>query len=178
MQLIQNVDFNVVSGFIVAREVGLGLSYGFLFLFVWKAVAQRPGSERRRSSKDSPQSQPHSASWTRWGLAGAGLKWFTLVLVVLIPLLQIVWRIVNSQRQYSSIYIAESTLEIVASTIFVLKIILNVLVSPSASWWPPFRTYLGLVLALVITAAMGIGNLVTCEFISSNAIFGELNIVV
>jgi hypothetical protein len=39
-------------------------------------------------------------------------------------------------------------------------------VSPSRSWWTPFRSYLGLVLALIITGAMGVGNLVSCEFLS------------
>lgn len=163
-QVSSNVDLNVVTGFIVSREVGLGLSYGFLYLFVWKAVAQCPDSERRKLGR---QSQPHSASWARWGFVGTVLKWSTLLLIVLIPLLQIVWRIVDAQRRYGNIYIAESTLEIVASTIFILKICLNVLVSPSTSWWIPFKSYLGLVLGLIITAAMGVGNLVTCMRISS-----------
>lgn len=164
----RNFDQGVVSGFIVAREVGLGLSFGFLFLFVWRAVAECPWNERPRSlaqSISSPApSLPHSASWTRWGFLGAALKWFTLTLVIVIPLLQILWRLISSQRQYGSIYIADSTLEIVASAIFALKIVLNVLVSPSVSWWAPFRRYLGLVLALIITGAMGVGNLVSFAF--------------
>ncbi|KAF9452639.1 hypothetical protein P691DRAFT_803760 [Macrolepiota fuliginosa MF-IS2] len=167
-QAAPNVDLNVVSGFIVAREVALGLSYGFLFLFVWMAVARCPDSERRnlarQSSQESNQSQPHSASWARWGFIGTILKWFTLLLVILIPLLQIVWRIVDSQRRYGSIYIAQSTLEVVTSTIFILKVVLNVLVSPSISWWIPLQLYFGLVLGLIIAAAVGVGNLITFAF--------------
>ncbi|KAJ3571589.1 hypothetical protein NP233_g3660 [Leucocoprinus birnbaumii] len=173
----QNFDSGVVSGFIVAREVGLGLAYGFLFLFVWRAVAVCPSCQNERPKSlvrpmDSSTSiRTHSASWARWGHLGAVLKWFTLALIIVIPLLQILWRLISSQRQYSSIYIADSVLEIVASAIFVLKIILNVLVSPSESWWIPFKYYFGLVLGLVVTGAMGIGNLISFAF--SETILGR-----
>ncbi|KXN89896.1 hypothetical protein AN958_04900 [Leucoagaricus sp. SymC.cos] len=164
----QGFDQDVVAGFVVAREVALGLSYGFLFLFVWRAVAECPREERLKSHVQKKISglsqQPHSASWTRWGLLGGVLKWFMLALIIVIPLLQIVWRLVVGQRQYGSTYIADSTLEIVASAIFVLKIVLNVLVSPSQTWWVPFRSYSGLVFALIITGAMGVGNLISFAF--------------
>lgn len=171
-KVIQNVDSSVASAFVVAREVGLGLSYGFLFLFIWMAVAQRSKLERRAcaqaqgSTRDAYRSRIHSASWKRWGLVGLVLKWLTLLLAILISLLQILWRIVTAQHRYGSLYIAESTLEIVASTIFLLKIVLNVLIS-SGRWWAAFRPYIALVLALVITAGMGAGNLLTCLSFSS-----------
>jgi hypothetical protein len=153
-----------VSGLIVAREVGLGLAYGFVFLFAWNTVVQR--RELKRPISASAQQPLHDAGKARWlKLVRSGLRWFGLVLVISIALLQVSWRIIPSQRQYGGLYIAESTLEIVASVILIVAIILNVLMALPASWWPPFQSYLGLILALLITAAIGIGNLVTCEYL-------------
>ncbi len=174
----QNVDPGVASVFVVAREVGLGLSYGFLFLFIWMAVAQRPKSEQRAcaqvSAQDGAQSHLHSASWKRWGVVGLVLKWFTLFLAILISVLQILWRIVSAQRRYGSLYITESTLEIVVSTVFLLKIVLNVLLSPE-TWWIAFRPYIAFVFALILTAVMGAGNLVNC--VSFLSLHGKLEML-
>jgi hypothetical protein len=151
------------SGLIVAREVGLGLAYGFVFLFVWSTIVQR--RELKRPISVGAQQLPHHAGRQRWlKLLRSGLRWLGLVLVISITLLQISWRIIPSQRQYGDLYIAESALEIVTSVIFILAIVLNVLVALPASRWLSFTTYLGLIPALLTTAAIGIGNLVICEY--------------
>ncbi|KAF7784432.1 hypothetical protein Agabi119p4_597 [Agaricus bisporus var. burnettii] len=165
-QLLDLQSFSVdkgkvdVSGLIVAREVGLSLAYGFVFLFAWKAVAQR--RELERPASENALQLFHNARWLK--LVRTRVRWITLILVISIPLLQVLWRIVPSQRQYGGLYIVENALELVTSIILIVEIILNVLVSLPASSWLPFQRCFGLVLALVTTAAVGIGNLVTFAF--------------
>lgn len=146
--------------------MGLALSFGFRYLFLWKFVAQRPPGEPRSplSPPDSqglvPEDNSHSASWERWGVLGFLLKWGLLAAVISIPVLQIIWRILTG---FGTVYTAESTIEIVVSALFIIKLLLNVFLSLITPWWQPLRSYLFPIVALLLSLGVGAGNLIFCE---------------
>ncbi|KAK0478529.1 hypothetical protein IW261DRAFT_1483904 [Armillaria novae-zelandiae] len=172
-QLLARGSFNVVRGYdagsvrglINTREVSLALSVGFRFMFFWTFVAERPRGEPPPilgKAEYVPRYHAHSASWQRWGYLGFILKWGLLALTVAIPIMQIIWRIV--QRQVGLIYTVESTIEVVASSLFILKLFLNVFLSPLNPWWLWVISYLGPIVALFISLGIGIGQLVLFAF--------------
>ncbi|KAF8642301.1 hypothetical protein AX16_009571 [Volvariella volvacea WC 439] len=163
-----NLDLESVSGLIAAREIALALSVGSVHLFLWKFVAQCPQGEaavpaESRNRSYNPRTDGHSASWNRWGILGVILKWFLLIIIFAIPILQIVWRLLATPLS-GSIYVAETTIQVVASAIFILKLILNISLSPITPWWKPIRTYLPVFLSLFISLAIGIENLLHVAF--------------
>ncbi|KAK0233264.1 hypothetical protein IW262DRAFT_1329465 [Armillaria fumosa] len=172
-QLLARGSFNVVRGYaadsvrglINTREVSLALSVGFRFMFFWTFVAERPRGEPPPilgKAEYVPRYHAHSASWQRWGYLGFILKWGLLALTVAIPIMQIIWRIV--QRQVGLIYTVESTIEVVASSLFILKLFLNVFLSSLNPWWLWVISYLGPIVALLISLGIGIGQLVLFAF--------------
>ncbi|KAK0198485.1 hypothetical protein F5146DRAFT_1019786 [Armillaria mellea] len=172
-QLLARGSFNVVRGYdadsvrglINTREVSLALSAGFRFMFFWTFVAERPRGEPPPvlgKAEYVPRYHAHSASWQRWGYLGFILKWGLLALTVAIPIMQIIWRIV--QRQVGLIYTVESTIEVVASSLFILKLFLNIFLSPLNPWWLWVLSYLGPIVALLISLGIGIGQLVLFAF--------------
>jgi hypothetical protein len=158
-----------VSGLIITREIGHALSFGFRFIFFWTFVARRPRGEpppippEDRDKEYNPREHSHSASWQRWGILGITLKWVLLVASISIPILQIVWRDVPGLNQFGGVYTAEATLEIVVSALFILKLLLNVSLSPLTPRWRSLRSYAAPLLALLISSGLGIGNLIYCE---------------
>lgn len=172
-QLLARGSFNVdrgydtdsVRGLINTREVSLALSVGFRFMFFWTFVAQRPRGEPPPilgKAEYIPRYHAHSASWQRWGYLGFILKWGLLALTVAIPIMQIIWRIV--ERQVGLLYTVESTIELVASSLFILKLFLNVFLSPLDPWWLWVLSYLGPIVALLISLGIAIGQLVLFTF--------------
>jgi len=157
------LDPNTVAGLTNTREVGFALSFGFRYLFLWKFVAQRPPGEPRspQSPPDSqgivPEDSSHSSSWERWGVLGVLLKWGLLASVISIPILQIVWRIAT---RFGPVYIAESTVEIVVSALFIIKLLLNVFLSLISPRWRPLRSYLFPIIALLLSLSVGAGNVI------------------
>ncbi|KAK0465205.1 uncharacterized protein EV420DRAFT_1513303 [Desarmillaria tabescens] len=166
--VVRGYDADSVRGLINTREVSLALSIGLRFIFFWTFVAERPRGEpppipqEDRKTKYEPRYHAHSASWQRWGYLGFILKWGLLALTVAIPTMQIIWRI--AQRQFGLIYTVESTMEIVASSLFILKLFLNIFLSPLSPWWLRFLSYLGPIAALLISLGIGIGQLVLFAF--------------
>ncbi|KAJ7293077.1 hypothetical protein C8J57DRAFT_15517 [Mycena rebaudengoi] len=153
-----------VTGITNAREIGLALSFGFRYIFLWAFVAQRPRYEPRPQTLTEPPFTDdlfHSASWERWGLFGFILKWGLLGSIISIPILQIVWRIVTGS---SSVYVAESTIQIVVSVLLITKLMLNLFLSNVAPWWRPFVPYIVPFVALMISAGVGAGNLLFFGF--------------
>lgn len=164
------LDASAVAGFIDSREVFLSLSVAFLNLFFWTLVARCPRGEYVDKSNDlstgrSRKPSMHSASWNRWGLIGSILKWTSLAASLTAPLLQMVWRLMPGQRKYSSIYVAESTIQTSVTAVFILKFVLNIYISPLDNWWHAFRNYLVPITALVIGTGLGIGNLILCKLL-------------
>ncbi|KAK0208387.1 hypothetical protein DFS33DRAFT_1303049 [Desarmillaria ectypa] len=166
--VVRGYDTDSVRGLINTREVSLALSVGLRFMFFWTFVAQRPRGEpppilqEDCKAEYEPRYHAHSASWQRWGYLGFFLKWGLLALTVAILIMQIIWRII--QRQFGLIYTVESTMEIVASSLFILKLFLNIFLSPVSPWWLRFLSYLGPITALLISFGIGIGQLVLFAF--------------
>ncbi|KAG7450372.1 uncharacterized protein BT62DRAFT_927672 [Guyanagaster necrorhizus] len=164
----QGYDTNSVQGLIDTREVSLGLSLGLRFMFFWTFVAERPRGEpppilqEDRKAEYESRYHAHSASWQRWGYLGFILKWGLLALTVAIPIMQIIWRIF--QRQFGLIYTVESTIEIVVSSLFLLKLFLNIFLSLVSPWWLRLLLYLGPIAALLISLGIGIGQLIFFAF--------------
>lgn len=162
------ISLQSVTALIYAREICLAISVFFLDLFFWLLVARCPRKEcndRRSELSTQPNrgAKPHSASWNRWGIMGAVLKWCTLAALISVPLLQMVWRLIPNQRRYSTVYVAESTIQTSVTAIFILKFILNIAISPLVNWWKALQLYSVPMAALVIGVGIGIGNLAVCE---------------
>jgi hypothetical protein len=163
-----------VTGLTTASQVGFALSTGFRYLFFWTFVAVRPRGEPHpsrslvshgtNSSRIVWRGQTHSASWSRWGLLGFVLKWGTMALVLAIPLMQILWRNVIAFNQYSPVYVVEATIEIVASTVFILKLILNTYLITATTLSKALSYYTAPMLALLVSLSLGIGNSIRCEY--------------
>lgn len=90
------------------------------------------------------------------------LKWSLLGFTLSIPVMQIVWRI--AARQFSILYMVETTIEIVVSALFLLKIFLNIFLSPLTPTWRPVRFYIAPVIALTISIGVAAGNLLMFLF--------------
>ncbi|GLB36284.1 hypothetical protein LshimejAT787_0305720 [Lyophyllum shimeji] len=160
---------DTASGLVTAREVSLALSLGFNFIFLWNLVAQCPRNEQGAppvalNSNLDPMAYIHSASWKRWGLMGLFLKYSLLGLSFSIPILQIVWRISPPTVRFGTVYIAEATIEVVVSALFILKIFLNIFLSPLTPWWRPLQSNIAPLFALSISSGLGLGNLVALAF--------------
>ncbi|KAG6846014.1 hypothetical protein H0H87_011062 [Tephrocybe sp. NHM501043] len=173
--VVDGVVRDAPSGLVTAREVGLALSVGFLYIFLWHLVAQRPHAEPASEYNDpfgvdrSPIS--HSASWRQWGLLGMALQWSLLGLSVTLSALQVVWRISSLDARSTTIYITEAIIQIVVSALFILKILLNIFVSPVTPWWRSVQSNVAPLLALCISAGLGVGNLLAPLF--SETILGR-----
>lgn len=164
----KEVGLDRVSGLINAREIFLALSVGFIYILFWTLVAQCPPGESTRllvdiNGRHRARDPSHSASWRRWGFIGITLKWISLLASISIPLLQMLWRIVTSQRKYGNLYVAESTIETVVSAIFILKLLLNIYLCPLPSRWRSSGRYVTSIFSLIISAGLGVGNLIICE---------------
>jgi hypothetical protein len=163
--LAQNVtettDTSFSRGLTIAREVCLSLSLGFHFLFYWSLVGQCPHHEQ--SSRSSSMCA-HSASWEQWGFLGLVLKWSLLSLALAIAILQVIWRITTPAAQFRIIYTTEATIEIIVSSLFLLKLLLNIYISPLSSWGRRVKPCIVPFCALLISAGIGAGNLVNRRF--------------
>ncbi|KAG7099349.1 hypothetical protein E1B28_001205 [Marasmius oreades] len=164
--IMQGTGKEAVKAIINTGEVGFSISVGLRFLFFWKFVAERPRGEPPPLGPAlytySPREQAHSASWKRWGFLGLVLKWSLLLATLALPILQILWRIVF--RTYGPVYLVESTMQIIISALFVLKLLLNMFLSPVISRWKTMVPNLAPFLALMLNLAIGIGSLVIFTF--------------
>jgi hypothetical protein len=167
-----NKDTGMTSSIIAiinTREVGLSITVGLRFLFFWAFVAERPrGEPPPTANLSDPKAyvyyaqNSHSAQWERWGYLGVVLKWLVLAASLSIPILQIIWRI--AVRHLGTVYTVESTIEILVSALFILKVFLNIFLSPVSPWWKALQFYIVPLVALLINLALGIGELVSFMF--------------
>ncbi|KAF9068090.1 hypothetical protein BDP27DRAFT_1327922 [Rhodocollybia butyracea] len=154
------------------REVGFSAGTGLKYLFWWTFIAERPRGEPPPTANFSdPKAyfyyaeNSHSARWDRWGHLGIFLKYILLAAILSIPILQIIWRI--AVRHFGTVYMLESTVEILVTALFILKVFLNVFLSPESPWWKPFRFYGVPLIALLINLALSIGQLAHFSFSES-----------
>ncbi|KAK2461809.1 hypothetical protein APHAL10511_006272 [Amanita phalloides] len=158
----------------IVRDVGLATSIGLVYLFMWLFVAERPRTE----SQDLLQSlaQLHSGSWRRWNILGEMLKWLSLALSLLTPLLRILWHRLESIHVRDSFLITDATVEVVLSSMFILKLVLNTSLVCHDVRWKALRDYLAPIIAMVISAALSIGNLATISPLENPPAFTDTTI--
>ncbi|KAL1693105.1 hypothetical protein GGG16DRAFT_89289 [Schizophyllum commune] len=168
-KMAEGTGTDTVTALLNTREIFLAISTGFRFIFMWEFAATRPRWDPLPRAADSIQAlmnQPlimlHSASWDRWGLTGYVLKWSTLGMSIVIPVLQIVWRITTDHP--TAIYVAEGTLEITASSIFILKLLLNTAFAPPNQTGTAFLWYMVPLAAFFLFMTIGVINLIYFAF--------------
>jgi hypothetical protein len=166
-------DLDAVTGLIAAREILFAVSVGLRFFFFWLFVAEPPRGEIARTAPSDPiaklfNEEKHSGAWGRWGITGILLKWVLLGITVAIGVLQIIWRVVPSDNQLGPVYGAEAAMEIIASALFVVKLLLNTLITPVTPRSKTLRRYVAMIFALFVNLGLGVGNVATCEFLCAN----------
>jgi hypothetical protein len=159
---------NTSTGLIVVREILFAISVGLRFFFFWLFVAEPPRGEIVEPTPFDPiaslySKARHSGAWGRWGIIGIILKWALLAVTIVIGVLQIIWRIVPSDNKLGPVYGAEAAMEIVSSALFVVKLLLNTLITPVTPRSKAFQMYAAVIFALLINLGLGIGNVVVCE---------------
>ena len=153
--------FDVVSQpLIKAREVGYAFSASLRFIFLWMFVAEPPKVER-----DTPNARAglHSGNWNALGHIGVVLRWTTLCLTVVVFALQVAWRLGGGG--FTNVYIAESAIEAVLSTIFILKILLNCSRCTIVSKGLCMVDYLGFLVSLHLSFGFAIANTMHRKFL-------------
>lgn len=149
----------------IFRDILFSLSVGIRFLFFWTYVATRPRTEPSTQIQQSTSilfarhEGYHSAAWSRWAIPGMILKWGLLSMSVLILALQIVWRIKGNG---GPIYFAEATTEIVASVLFILKLLMNTWLSTVTPVMTTLRHYAAAIIVLMLGIGIAIGNITSC----------------
>lgn len=83
-------------------------------------------------------------------------------------ILQIIWRVSSNSDQngFGTVYGAESAMEIIASAVLLMKLILNVSITSVAPRYNALWDYSAVIVALSINLGVGIGNVATCEYSS------------
>lgn len=163
---------NTSTGLIVVREILFAISVGLRFFFFWLFVAEPPRGEIVEPTPFDPiaslySKARHSGAWGRWGIIGIILKWALLAVTIVIGVLQIIWRIVPSDNRLGPVYGAEAAMEIVSSALFVVKLLLNTLITPVTPRSKAFQMYAAVIFALLINLGLGIGNVVVFAFTES-----------
>ena len=152
------------AGLITAREVFYALSNSLRFLFYWGFVALVPMGETIPEGN-----QMHSGSWRRWGFIGVFLKWATLLIQVAMLILQLLYRNVPSLEKIGPVYEAEAALEIILSSAFILKLLLNTLAmcpvgTSTQSKGKMLIQYAPVIVALLFSLWIAVGNAILCEY--------------
>jgi len=153
----------ITRSLITAREALSSVAAGLRFLYFWAFVAQPPLCEQGSGSF----LRLHSGSWLHWGLTGTVLRSSTFLASIAILVLQLLWRLVKSMRTLGPIYNVESGLEITASTIYIVKLLLNSTIVEPACRRETLWQYSTALFALFINLGVGIGNILYCESLFS-----------
>ncbi|KAG1826085.1 uncharacterized protein BJ212DRAFT_1317988 [Suillus subaureus] len=174
--LIRDMIQVTVQPLITAREVLLALSIGLRFLFYWLYVSEPPIGEPQPRWNNfltlSSRDIIHSGSWTRWGVSGSYAKVALLATIPTITTLQIIWRVIQQYHIYGPVYAVNVTLEVVVSTLLLLKLLFNTIPTPSIARSHTFREYEFPILALMFNIGISAGNLILFAFTES--ILGRL----
>ncbi|KEP54269.1 putative transmembrane protein [Rhizoctonia solani 123E] len=162
----------------IARELGYAVSFGLRFFFFWQFVAIPPRREILQPTPDrSPanmtsftlESEFHSGSWDRWGLVGVMTKYTLLVGTIVIGVTQAIWRLgfAFGLVRFTSVYQIDSVIQIVVSSLFILKLAGNSYISHLTPRWKIVQDYLPIVAAISLGLGIAIGNLVCMLFSES-----------
>jgi len=152
------LDPGFVHGLQIARGLSFGLSIGLNYLFFWHLAEQYPSSQ-------SSSTRPRCTDGKFLGLV---LKWSLLALILIILVLQVAWRITFLGVRFRRLYISEATIEIIVSSLLLLKLVLNASLNRG---WQHIRLYITPSLALCISTGLAIGNLIdgrSCNYVSAS----------
>ncbi|KAH9982448.1 hypothetical protein BGW80DRAFT_1263354 [Lactifluus volemus] len=153
----QSLHRGVIMFLITIREVLIGIATGLRFLFFWAYASEPPLCEQASASFLSM----HSGNWLHWGLTGSLLRMSTLGL-----------------QSPGPVYFIDSGVEIIASSIFIVKLILNVMIVEERCRRQTLWQYLATMLALFVNMGIAIGkwyNVILCTKVRfSETVFGRL----
>lgn len=149
----------ITQALITARETLSSVAAGLRFLYFWAFVAQPPLCEQGSGSF----LRLHSGSWLHWGLTGTVLRSTTLLASISILVLQLLWRLVKPLHGFGPVYNVESALEITASAIYMVKLLLNSTIVEPTCRRETLWQYSTALFALLINLGVGVGNLLECE---------------
>ena len=152
-----------LNGFFVAQEVFLVIALVFTLFFYLTYLGRPPYGEldivppnkRREARRNSP------AAWEASGFLGS----FTYVLlagaIFAVAILQVMWRLVVNPA--NGVYRAAGIMEVLLSVTFLVKLLLNVRVSPLTPGWKTFRNYAPVTISIFINLTIAILNLIICK---------------
>ncbi|GJE86025.1 transcriptional regulator, putative [Phanerochaete sordida] len=154
----------------ITREIAYSLSFGLRYVSYWGFV----GSPPMGGGKDA--CDLHSGSWGRWGITGLVLQWALVVATLAITALQVVFRVYTPVQQNSVVQDAEGALEACVSAVLILKLFLNIYLAALDSYGATrrlrlFLRYLPVMFALLISTAIGVGNIL--EQLFSETVLGH-----
>ncbi|PFH54605.1 hypothetical protein AMATHDRAFT_159 [Amanita thiersii Skay4041] len=156
----------------IIHELGSALSFGLVFVFMWFFVARCPQAMISEKLKRGVPND-HSASWERWGLIGQFLKWVLLSLSLAVPLLQILWRLLDNSRIRGTLLITDAVIEIIVSVLYIFKLFLTISLIPPDNYWKVTRDYVPIIAALMLSAAIPIGNLTNIKKLRGESVFSD-----
>ncbi len=154
-----------VHSLMIIREILYSIASGLRSLFYWVYVSQPPLCEQ----DSAPFLRSHSGSWQHWGTVGSVLRWTTLAVSLLLPVLQALWRTVDVLHEFGPVYDIENAVEIILSAVFIIKLLLNVWIVELSSRRQTLWQYFSVLSALLIGMGVGIGNLTHCESSSQDS---------
>lgn len=150
------LHLDTVQSLLRTREVAYSLSTSLRFLFFWIFVAEPPKPERDTASA---RAGIHSGNWNAWGFIGISLQWATFSLALTIFVLQVIWRLDNEPNRFTNVYVAESTIEVILSAVFALKLLLNCAHCTIVPKWMCALDYSGFVVSLLFSGVFGVASL-------------------
>lgn len=167
------LDTSSVTIYMDFREVFFALSIALRYVSFWLFIAEPPRGELpllplpddRRPNFISLESQTelHSSSWRRYSYLGPFIQWKMFVAIVAVLVLQLLWRLISKFHTFGPIYFVEEGLQIALSTVFILKLFANAIMSPLTPRWKTLRDYSPMVLAILLGLGVAIGNIACCR---------------
>lgn len=155
------LQLDTVQPLIKTREIAYALSTSLRFLFFWIFVAEPPKAERDTSAA---RAGVHCGNWNAWGFLGRILQYSTLGLTLAVFALQVIWRIDSKFDGFTTVYAADSAIQIILSAVFVLKLLLNSAHLAIASKRTCLVDYMGFIASLCFGIGFGIANLMSREY--------------
>lgn len=157
--LSQTTSQGLIHFFLIFSGALISVATGLRFLFFWAYVSQPPLCEQGSASFLSM----HSGSWLHWGWTGSFLRWSTLAASLMILILQSFWRTARHLRKFGPVYDIDSAIEITASAIYMVKLLLNAMIVEAPCRRQTLWQYSTAMLALFINMGIGVGNLIECK---------------
>jgi hypothetical protein len=156
----------------IIRDVALAIGTCLVYLFMWLFVAECPQVEVQGNLPHLQAPHQHSGSWSRWGLLGSA-KLLSLSFSLLIPILRILWHQSMPLTLRRPLLITDAIIEIALSATFILKLLLNALQVSSDTRRKAMRDYVAPIAAMVISAVLAGGNLLTISQVTSGQAFTD-----